>query len=270
MRDARQFKSGLSRRQRAFTLIELLVVIAIIAILAALLLPALTSAQERGRRAACESNVKQMGLASAMYANDFQGDLEGNSLIVPATPPTYLREPSDHDENWAYPNYIPNANVFVCPSTKNFIVVSNAQKLFPSGQIVLVDLENSGAAGNRTTGEGQSYYIFGGVDEGPASSARQVNTPSQYQYWHKKTEKFVAAYVDNDDGGNYPQYKGTAPGASGMWIFLDRDGQSGAGNQVGSKDNHQTGGNVGYCDGHVSWVKAGAAWSMAYAIGNDD
>jgi prepilin-type N-terminal cleavage/methylation domain-containing protein/prepilin-type processing-associated H-X9-DG protein len=69
--------------QPAFTLIELLVVIGIIAILMALLLPALATAKESGRRAACLSNLRQIGIAIQSYATDNNGRMP----YGPAAPP---------------------------------------------------------------------------------------------------------------------------------------------------------------------------------------
>jgi prepilin-type N-terminal cleavage/methylation domain-containing protein/prepilin-type processing-associated H-X9-DG protein len=58
-------------RRQAFTLIELLVVIAIIAILAAILFPVFSRARESARTSACNSNLRQLGLAVHMYSQDF-------------------------------------------------------------------------------------------------------------------------------------------------------------------------------------------------------
>ncbi|MEO6908258.1 MAG: DUF1559 domain-containing protein, partial [Abditibacteriaceae bacterium] len=60
-------------KRRAFTLIELLVVISIIAILAVILFPVFARARENARRAACQSNLKQIGLGFAQYIQDYDG-----------------------------------------------------------------------------------------------------------------------------------------------------------------------------------------------------
>ena len=88
---------GIRKNHFSFTLIELLVVIAIIAILAAILLPSLQSARERGKTASCVNNLKQIGAAMNMYSDDF-GD-----WVCPANQPgasNYERDWYKHISNY--------------------------------------------------------------------------------------------------------------------------------------------------------------------------
>jgi prepilin-type N-terminal cleavage/methylation domain-containing protein/prepilin-type processing-associated H-X9-DG protein len=63
----------LRRSVKAFTLVELLVVVAVISILAGLLLPVLSKALASAHQVSCASNLKQIGVASQTYADDFRG-----------------------------------------------------------------------------------------------------------------------------------------------------------------------------------------------------
>ena len=76
-----------SPRCRAFTLIELLVVIAIVAILASLILPALASAKGAGKKAACLSNLRQIGIAIELYAGDGDGTIPFGPIAPQFTSP---------------------------------------------------------------------------------------------------------------------------------------------------------------------------------------
>ncbi len=104
-------------RRGAFTLIELLVVIAIIAILAAILFPVFAQAREKARSISCLSNLKQLGTASIMYAQDY------DEMVLPHC----IRDFSDPSgpvySYWfeeAMP-YVKNAQVFVCPSHRGAV-----------------------------------------------------------------------------------------------------------------------------------------------------
>src|SRR4051794_7322245 len=78
------------RKARAFTLVELLVVIGIIAVLIAILLPVLGRAREQANAAACLSNLRQVGLAFVMYANDNRGFLPASSRGGPFYPQDWI------------------------------------------------------------------------------------------------------------------------------------------------------------------------------------
>lgn len=98
--------------QQAFTLVELLVVLAIIALLAALLLPAVARAREKGRSAACLSNLRQIGVALQLYVQDNDNRMPVMRDRPVGAPPTN----SPPSPDIVLSNHLGNVRILKCPS----------------------------------------------------------------------------------------------------------------------------------------------------------
>lgn len=105
-----------NRLYSGFTLTELLVVIAIVAVLAALLFPIFARARENGRRAACQNNMRQIGLALQMYAQDYDEHLPPWCQFLSPNRPARTPEGAPITWDIALQTYLNGPQVLMCPS----------------------------------------------------------------------------------------------------------------------------------------------------------
>jgi len=207
------------KQRIGFTLIELLVVIAIIAILAAILFPVFAQAREKARQAACLSNMKQLGLALAMYVQDndemfprglgCSGGSEPADYGGPIQCPWYTDAEPPWNSNWVLSTspYIKSLPVFGDPSDG---LAMKPAAAFPGVYIsygINAYAINEPSPGNHGIVDGGNPWAWDGVNKSQSLSA--ITRPSEsIALADKNSDQDLNEMVDpqNDDGS------GTQPG----------------------------------------------------------
>ena len=204
-----------------FTLIELLVVIAIIAILAAILLPALNSARERGRSASCVSNLKTFGSALQQYCSEWDD-------YFPTINSAGSSNVDGKEKNW----YMTGAFLKFLGVPQNHwdTAIANAEEPImhcPSDEAVWPDPRTS--SGYRITSFGGNVYMGWGYGTHRHKIVKVAN-PSA-----------MMAFIDHE---YFSLYVGAA--SAGAWSYTN----------TAYRHNGQNSANLVYVDGHVSnWDK---------------
>jgi prepilin-type N-terminal cleavage/methylation domain-containing protein len=207
-------------RSKGFTLIELLVVIAIIAILAAILFPVFAQARDKARQTTCGSNLRQLGLAAMMYAQDYdqryvpwwgdgvQKGLGWSSILSP---------------------YVKNEQMFSCPSDG----VSRGTATNPKRSYTMngdwFSPDNRGLSRSYTTDKGAGPPL-GGYSEA------DVEQPAS-----------TIMFCDRWAPGNLLYGQGWSVSASECHLHAGK-GHMGL-------NNHMDGTNFTMADGHMKWMK---------------
>ena len=217
-------------RINAFTLIELLIVIAIIAVLAALLFPVFSRTREKARQTSCASNLKELGLATALYAHDYDDHYPLGHLST-EDPLTVFDGGGDYEPHFIellrpFIKNSKNQGVWRCPSD-------------PSP---------------RETKEGDvsefhvSYSVNGWFEYG--SSLAQVEKPAEKIH-----------VLESTDDDHFHWWEMGRKKQSDPYLTLDKLPQKSLSSQT-APTRHSEGANYLYAEGHVKWSRFAPLWGV--------
>ncbi|MDX1931823.1 MAG: DUF1559 domain-containing protein [Capsulimonadales bacterium] len=227
-----------------FTLIELLVVIAIIAILAAILFPVFAQAREKARQSACLSGLRQVGLAFAMYVQDYDE----------MTPQIWYGPNSTNQRYFwmdALVPYVKSSEFFsACPS-KDF-------GLWVPSPRIEQPLANNGSRNNVAFTANSLYAsITQDATDGQPTTPPMRESGTSLAAFAVPTETILAG----DGTGYYISYSG---GKGDLKVELQppytaplRFPNIGRLNSAGTRfaGRHSDGANWAFCDGHTKWMR---------------
>jgi len=217
-------------KPRGFTLIELLVVIAIIAILASILFPVFARARENARRTSCISNLKQMGLATMQYTQDYD---EGLPVALYGVPTTYAYPDGQAWQSgilyWPqmiYP-YHKSSQVFYCPSSPDPNLTNPRRLNYGANEVVI------------------TYNTVASTT--PLKVAAIISPASTYMMMDASDIRINPLHAIAVNAPYYMPGLGEAGGSCPTTINNYSDCRGG---------RHFGGVSVVFADGHVKWLKS--------------
>ncbi len=244
-------------KRTGFTLIELLVVIAIIAILAAILFPVFAQAREKARAITCVSNLKQIGLATLMYTEDYdecfpyaQGNDQPARPTVADLVDPYIKAGQLNNNNLGG-NAWPETSVWVCPDGKTWDFGGDHDGFFfyAYNFLYLTDVDSSNNFVPNWGGDPTTQWGIWSWNA-PGRSQAALGHPTDTVMW---------VDAGHSDGPNAGPGCGAYGGNCDTWVTLMSPVArlyNGPTDWLSVADpRHSQFANIAWCDGHVKSMR---------------